>query len=208
MNDFGLYVIISNPVLPYTEIAEICVSEGIKYLQLREKELSDRRILEISNDIISITKGSRTKFIINDRVDLAIITDADGVHLGQDDISIDQARRLLANDKIIGISTHNLKQAENALLKTPDYIGFGPIFKTPTKKIPDPVLGTEQIPQLINLKNKMNNDTPFVAIGGIDYSNINEVIASGAKNFSLVRFLMESPDLKKRLKMLKDLYQK
>jgi thiamine-phosphate pyrophosphorylase len=208
MNDFGLYVIISNPVLPYTEIAEICVSEGIKYLQLREKELSDRRILEISNDIISITKGSRTKFIINDRVDLAIITDADGVHLGQDDISIDQARRLLANDKIIGISTHNLKQAENALLKTPDYIGFGPIFKTPTKKIPDPVLGTEQIPQLINLKNKMNNDTPFVAIGGIDNTNINDVISSGAKNFSLVRFLMESPDLKKRLKMLKDLYQK
>ena len=208
MNDFGLYVIISNPVLPYTEIAEICVSEGIRYLQLREKELSDRRILEISKDIISITKGSRTKFIINDRVDLAIISDADGVHLGQDDISIDQARRLLANDKIIGISTHNLKQAENALLKTPDYIGFGPIFKTPTKKIPDPVLGTEQIPLLIDLKNKMNNDTPFVAIGGIDYSNINEVIASGAKNFSLVRFLMESPDLKKRLKMLKDLYLK
>lgn len=167
--------------------------------------MSDKNLLAIAREIVSITKNSETKFIINDRIDLVLLSDADGVHLGQDDLNIESARKLLPKDKIIGLSTHNLKQAEIALLSNPDYIGFGPVYKTPTKKIPDPVLGTTQIAELLKLQTKMNNHIPFVAIGGIDENNIQEVLNSGAKNLSLVRYLMESENLESRINQIKSL---
>jgi thiamine-phosphate pyrophosphorylase len=121
-------------MLPYKRIAEICVRQKIKYLQLREKDKDDRELLKIAKEIKSVTKGTDTKFIINDRIDLCLLSDADGIHLGQDDISFKDAKALLPKDSIIGLSTHNLEQVQNALALNPDYIGFGPIYKTPTKK--------------------------------------------------------------------------
>jgi thiamine-phosphate pyrophosphorylase len=194
MKDFGLYLIITKPTLSYQEIAKIAVKNNIEYLQLREKHLNDKEVLEASKEILAITKGTQTKYIINDRADLALLADADGVHLGQDDISYQQARAILGEDKIIGLSTHSLAQAKAALAHKPDYIGFGPIYPTPTKAIADPAVGLDYINEVVAL-----SDIPVVAIGGIDDTNAEKVIYHGAKNICLVRYFMNCDDLEHRI---------
>ena len=136
MMDFGIYIIITKPQLPYTTIAEKCVKNGIKMLQLREKDLSDKELVRIGREIKSITKGSETKFVVNDRPDIAVLCDADFLHLGQDDIAMEDARRVVG-DMRIGLSTHSIEQATVALMKNPDYIGFGPIIQPMQKLFPD-----------------------------------------------------------------------
>lgn len=177
----------TSPILPYTTIAEICVKEHIRYLQLREKDIDDKSLLQVARDIKSITQGSHTKLIINDRADICLLCKADGLHLGQDDISIADARLLLPTDTIIGLSTHNLSQVTSSLTHHPDYIGFGPVYQTPTKKKPDPVVGCDMLNQALALAN-----IPVVAIGGIDQTNIHHVVCAGAKNISLVRYFMSA----------------
>ena len=203
MEEIGLYVIITNPSLPCKRIAEICVEKGIKMLQLRDKFSDDKTLLTTAKEIQAIVKGSCTKFIINDRLDIALLADADGVHLGQDDISIEDARRILGNDKIIGLSTHSLEQARIALAKNPSYIGFGPIYPTPTKQIADPVVGTSLLKEVLEIA-----EIPVVAIGGIDENTAIEVIEAGAKTFCAVRYLMECEQLAERIdyinSMMKD----
>ncbi|HJJ38390.1 MAG TPA: thiamine phosphate synthase, partial [Methanocorpusculum sp.] len=142
-NDFGLYLIITKPSLSYTEIAEIAVKYKVKYLQLREKDASDREILWAAGEILRVTRGTETKFVLNDRTDLASLAGADCLHLGQDDISLPAAKKI-CGDRVreFGLSTHNLEQVKEAVRLGPEYIGFGPIFLTPTKKNPDPVTGT------------------------------------------------------------------
>src|SRR6056297_3511791 len=115
MQNFGLYIIITKPVLPYEEIAEICVKQEIKMLQLREKHLNDRELIKIGKSIKSITRGSETKFVMNDRPDLAVICEADYLHLGQDDMPVEEARKITSDQIKIGLSTHSLDQAKEAL---------------------------------------------------------------------------------------------
>ncbi len=207
MDNIGIYVIITKPVLSYVEIAEICVEEEIKYLQLREKHLTDKQLLSVGAQIQSITKGTKTKFIINDRADIAHILDADGYHLGQDDIPLPAVRKcfstLETNNKMItGLSTHNLNQLRQAMKLRPDYVGFGPVYKTPTKAVPDPVVGTELLQQALKIAN-----VPIIAIGGINGDNVNEVLAAGAINIAPVRYLMETEKMQKRLRLLKRIIQ-
>lgn len=193
-DNFGIYLIITNPVLSYQEIARIAVKHNVKYLQLREKHLTDREIISVSKEILKITKGQRTKFIMNDRADLAKIVNADGLHLGQDDISLNNAKEIFGEDKIYGLSTHSLQQAKDAIIQNPDYIGFGPIFPTPTKVKADPVVGLDLIRSLVLI-----SPIPVVAIGGIDEFNAEQVIYSGAENLSLVRYFMNHHNLEERL---------
>lgn len=194
MTDFGLYIIVTKPVLSYSVIAEICVKHGIRMLQLREKHLPDKELVCIGKLIKSITKGSDTNFVINDRPDIAVICDADYLHLGQNDLSYEDAKRITGDKIKIGLSTHSIKQAKEALLKKPDYIGFGPVYATTTKAVPDPVVGTEQLTEVLKFA-----DVPVVAIGGIFPENIHEVLKAGAQNIALVRYFMETEDFEKRL---------
>ena len=194
IDNFGLYLIITKAVLSYQEIARIAVKYNIKYLQLREKDLSDRELISISREILKITSASPTKFIINDRADIAKIVDADGLHLGQDDLTLQEAKSIFGEDKIYGLSTHSLEQARIAIAQNPDYIGYGPIFPTPTKSKPDPAVGLSNIRQLVD-----SSPIPVVAIGGIDETNVEEVIYKGAQNISLVRYFMESENLEERI---------
>jgi len=187
MEQFGLYIIVTNPVLPYTTIAEQCVASGIRMLQLREKHLPDGELLKIANNLRSITEGTNTRLVINDRPDIAALCRADYLHLGQDDMPIDEARKLVGDMKI-GLSTHSLAQAREALLKKPDYIGFGPIYPTNAKAIPDPPVGTSLLKQVLELADAV----PVVAIGGIFPENLQEVIDTGARNVALVRHFMQS----------------
>ena len=193
MIDFGIYIIITKPQLPYTTIAEKCVKNGIKMLQLREKHLSDKELIKIGRDIKSITKGSDTKFVVNDRPDLAVLCDADYLHLGQDDISMKDARRIVGDMKI-GLSTHSIAQATEALAKNPEYIGFGPIFPTNAKAIPDKPVGTNLLKQVLEI-----SKVPVVAIGGIFPENIEKVIGVGAKNIALVRNFMQTNEFDARV---------
>ena len=195
MDNFGLYVIITNPTLPYNKIAEICVKHNIKYLQLREKDLSDRELIRISHIILDITKNSQTQFIMNDRTDLAKVLNC-GLHLGQDDLPIEEARKMI-NNLPIGLSTHSIIQANEALEKNPHYIGFGPVYKTPTKAKADPVVGLNLLKEVISF-----STVPVVAIGGIDDTNLDSVLDTGAKNLAVVRYLMQSNDFENRLKYL------
>lgn len=195
MENIGLYVIITNPVLPYSQIAGVCVEQGVRMLQLREKGLSDRETLSAAKTITAVTKGTDTLFVMNDRVDLALLADADVLHLGQDDLSISDARKLTQGTPIkIGLSTHNRDQAREALARHPDYIGFGPIYPTPTKAIPDPVVGAAKLAEVVQLA-----DVPVVAIGGIDNTNLQPVLNAGARNVCLVRYLMQTTELKARI---------
>jgi len=194
MNDFGLYVILTNPVLSYEKIAEICVQRGIGMLQLREKHLIDKQLLDAARRIKSVTKGSPTLFVVNDRADIAALSDADVLHLGQDDLPMAEARRIVGENMKIGLSTHSLRQAREALALKPDYIGFGPVYPTTTKAIADPTVGTGLLKEVVDF-----SDVPVVAIGGIFPANIREVIQAGAKNLSLVRYLMETDQTEKRI---------
>ncbi|MFI3331674.1 MAG: thiamine phosphate synthase [Rikenellaceae bacterium] len=190
MKDFGLYMIITSPIASPCEIARVAVSRGVKYLQLREKNLSDRELLSLARELRALTLGTQTKFIVNDRVDIAYLSAADGVHLGQADVNIEDARALLGKDKIVGLSTHSLAQAREAIAKRPDYIGFGPVYKTPTKAVPDAVVGCELLRQVIDFAS-----VPVVAIGGITLENLPCVLASGAKNVCAVRPFMQTKDV-------------
>lgn len=200
MEDFGLYIIITKPFLSYTTIAEKCVAHGIKMLQLREKNLPDRELIKIGKEIRNITKGTGTKLVINDRPDIAAICEADFLHLGQDDISINDAREIVGDMKI-GLSTHSIEQAKEALKNNPSYIGFGPVYPTNAKAIPDKPVGTEQLKQVLGFAN-----IPVVAIGGIFPENIKHVIDAGAKNIVMVRYFMQTGEFDKRVNEIKKLF--
>lgn len=198
MQNFGLYVIVTRPTLPLRKIASICVRTGIRCLQLREKHLTDREVLQSAAELLAVTRGTRTLVFINDRVDLALAAGADGVHLGQDDLPLETARHLAAGSTLrFGLSTHSLAQAHSALAQAPDYIGFGPIYPTPTKAKPDPVVGVDRLRTVLQFA-----DRPVVAIGGIDAQSLDPVLKAGAQNVCLVRYLMETPDLEKRIRTL------
>lgn len=182
----GLYVIITKPTLSYRAIAEQCVASGITMLQLREKHLSDAELLGVARDLRAITAGTNTQLVINDRPDIAALCRADFLHLGQDDIPIDDARKIVGDMKI-GLSTHSMQQAQEAMKHAPAYIGFGPIHPTNAKANPDKPVGTELLQQVLGVAS-----VPVVAIGGIFPENIHEVVKAGATNVSLVRHFMSA----------------
>lgn len=197
MKNLGVYVIITSPVLSYRRIAEICVERGVRMLQLREKHLDDKAVLAAAAKILDVTRGTETKFVINDRADLAFLAGADMLHLGQGDISLAAARRIVGPDMKIGLSTHTLEQARRAIAEGADYIGFGPVWATPTKDVPDEVVGLDLLREVVGF-----SMVPVVAIGGIFPENLPAVLATGARSFSLVRYLMETHDLGERIGIL------
>jgi len=197
MDDFGLYVILTRPCAGHIAVAEACVRLGVRMLQLREKDLPDRELLRLACELRAVTRGTDTLFFVNDRPDIAALCAADGLHLGQGDLSMTDARRIVGPQMLIGLSTHSLPQARAALEQHPAYIGFGPVWSTPTKANPDPVVGTDALAEVVALAN-----VPVVAIGGIFPQNIPQVLATGARNLALVRHFMETDDPVPRMKAI------
>jgi thiamine-phosphate pyrophosphorylase len=187
---FSLYVILTAPVAGYAECARAAVAVGVRYLQLRVKDSSEGEILEIARKLRKITASTATRLIINDSPKIAAASGADGVHLGQEDMPLSEARKILTRpEAIFGLSTHNAEQAAAAIKLRPDYIGVGPVFATPTKEKPDPVLGPEEMGRIIR-----SSPQPAVAIGGINEENLPRVLEEGAQNFAAVRPIMSAPD--------------
>ena len=162
---------------------------GARLIQLREK---DRPLGDWFTDALQAVKIAHEfgiKIVVNDRVDLALAIGADGVHLGQDDLPPDAARRLLGNNAIIGYSTHNLEQAGAAMRLPIDYIAFGPIFTTSTKKNPYPIVGLDLL-QRVRLE---TGDFPLVAIGGIKAENLLQVLDAGADSAAMIGAVISEP---------------
>ena len=189
MKDFGFYLVMTNPVVGYAKCAEAAVKAGVKIVQLRMKHVSREDILRAAREVRRVTQGSDTLFIVNDDPVIAAEVGADGVHVGQDDLSPKDVRLRFPELKIVGLSTHNLNQVVAANDEPVDYIGVGPVYATPTKDIPDPTLGLGTMGAMIAASRH-----PAVAIGGIDLSRIPSVLAAGAKNFAVVRAVCQSSD--------------
>jgi thiamine-phosphate pyrophosphorylase len=163
---------------------------GARLIQLRDKEASAKELLDAARACLKLTRAAAATLIINDRVDVALAADADGVHLGQDDLAVDEAREILGPDKIIGLSTHSLEQARRALDTSANYLAIGPVFPTTTKENPDPVVGLELVRAVRALTQR-----PLVAIGGITPERAPEVIAAGADSVAAISALYPLTDL-------------
>ncbi len=178
------------------ETVRLAIDGGASVIQLRDKKTSDKELIQVARELLTLTRSRKIPLIINDRIEVAKISGADGVHLGQEDGPLEKARVLLGKDAIIGRSTHSPEQALLAVQEGFDYIGVGPVFKTPAKPTVAPV-GLEFVRFAVN-----NIAIPFVAIGGIDEANINEVLQAGARCTAVVRAVMTAEDPKKMSKAL------
>ena len=180
------------------EVVRDLVDAGIKIIQYREKEKPMQDMLSECREIRILTKESGVFFIVNDHVDLAIAASADGVHIGQDDMPIEEVRKLVGERMTIGLSTESPGQAEDAVRRGADYIGAGPVFKTDTKKdVSDPV-GLEYLDYVAG-----NIDIPFVAIGGINEENVSEVVSHGAKYIAMVSEIVSAEDIIKKIENIR-----
>lgn len=189
MENFGLYLVITRPVTSYEACAEAAVRANLRFIQLRMKNEARERIVATAKNLRAITSGTQTFFIVNDDPEIAAEVGADGVHLGQNDLPLPAARARFPELKIFGLSTHSLAQVFAANELSPDYIGVGPVYATPTKEIPDETLGLETMGKMIAAAN-----CPAVAIGGINAMRLPDVLSAGARNFSVVRAVCASSD--------------
>lgn len=160
--------------LSYEDMVLNTLQAGLKWVQYRDKNKSRREVYEEAVRLRGITKEFNAVFLVNDHADIAIAVNADGVHLGQDDLPLKESRKIMGREKIIGISTHTVEQAIEAEKDGADYIGFGPVFHTTTKDAGSP----KGIDMLHEIKNQVH--IPVVAIGGINLENMRSVLESGA----------------------------
>lgn len=181
------------------EIVTQMIKAGIRIIQYREKNKKKLLKYQECRILREITKKAGVLFIINDDVDLAILVEADGVHIGQDDLPIEGVRKLVGEEMIIGLSTHSLEQAKEAVIRGADYIGVGPIFSTNTKKDVCDTVGFDYLDEIVK-----NINLPFVAIGGIKEHNLKEVIKHGAKCVAIVTDITSAEDIENKIKKLKE----
>ncbi len=165
------------------------LSAGIRFFQYRSKRGTRRAIYETTRLLSPVAQQARALFLVNDHADIAAAVDADGVHLGQDDLPIEQARKILGPGKIIGISTHSTEQAVAAERSGADYVGFGPVFSTATKDAG----AVQGIPKLSAVKKAIG--IPIIAIGGISRANIGGVIRGGADGAAVISAILSTDDI-------------
>ena len=176
--------------LSHTAQVEKLIDGGALIIQLREKYASPKEFYDDAKTAIEIARQNSVKIIINDRVDIALALEADGVHLGQDDLPPAEARRILGENAIIGFSTHSIEQAISAAQLPIDYAAIGPVFATATKENPDETVGIEGVRRV----REAIRDFPLVAIGGIGAENFREVFQAGADSVAVIKSLLFPPD--------------
>lgn len=182
--------LISTPIVPF---AENLATSGVKLMQLRDKRTSAGQVFAVSKELAAALCPAGVKFIVNDRPDIAAISGASGVHVGQDDLAPEDARRIVGTAGWVGVSTHNLEQFREANATSADYIAVGPIFPTASKENPDPVVGLALLREVRTLTTK-----PLVAIGGITLERAADVFRAGADSVAVIRDLICAADPARR----------
>jgi thiamine-phosphate pyrophosphorylase len=186
-----LYVLLDAGLVrgPAQEIAKQLMDAGVRLLQYRAKNVPARETLETAKQIAELARIKGANFFVNDRPDLAYLAGADGVHVGQDDLSVEQARTIVGQDYWVGVSTHNRHQFERAAASSADYVAIGPLFATTSKANPDPVVGTALLREL-----RLLTEKPIVAIGGITLDRAAEVIEAGADSVAVISDILGASD--------------
>jgi len=182
----ALTYLVTSPRDDLVQVVEAALQGGVAIVQYRDKHTDDCIRLQVAQELKALCHCFGALFLVNDRVDLALAVDADGVHLGQTDLPIEVARKLLGRDRIVGRSTTNTEEMQRAIAEGADYIGVGPVYSTPTK--PDkPAAGLDYVRYAAE-----HATVPWFAIGGINTDNLNEVLASGAERVAVVRAIIEA----------------
>ncbi len=184
-----LYPIIDTQISPRSVefLLEQFAAAGLTWVQLRNKQAVSRELFEQACRFVELSRNHRLTSIINDRADIALFSGADGVHLGQEDLPVTHARKILGPDKIIGCSTHNLTQALEAEASAADYVAIGPVFATTSKENADPIVSTQQLRHI-----RAQVKKPLVAIGGITTQNAREIWALGLESVAVIRDLLQA----------------
>ena len=196
----GLYAIIDSGVCSAANneplaVTKACLTAGVTVIQLRAKNASDEQVLVLAGKMKNECRKRKALFILNDRADLALLAGADGLHLGQKDLPVKIARSIFSG--IIGVSTHNAKEIRKAKIDRVDYIGFGPVYLTATKKGLPPVAGIELLRTAVKRAN-----IPVVAIGGINGKNIGEIYSSGANCAAVISAVCGAKEPKKAIRQM------
>jgi len=171
-------------------VVDTLARAGARLVQLRAKGLTDRRLLAMAREALAAARASGARLVVDDRADVARMVGADGLHVGQEDLTPADARAVVGPDLILGVSTHGLAQLEAAAAARVDYVAIGPVFATGSKANPDPVVGLETVRRaraLVSL--------PLVAIGGITRANARAVVEAGADGVAVISDLLDAPDL-------------
>ncbi|HDP36820.1 MAG TPA: thiamine phosphate synthase [Candidatus Atribacteria bacterium] len=200
--NYDLYIITDQRIShgkSHLEVAEAALAGGATVIQFRDKEMEDSEAIEVCQKIHQLTKKKGVPFIVNDRVEIVKAVDADGVHLGQEDMSFSSARKILGKEKIIGISVETVEQALKAVEGGADYLGIGSIYPTATKPDAGKALG---IARLKEIRESVN--IPIVAIGGINENNLEEVLRAGADGVAVISAVVSAPDITEACRKLKN----
>jgi thiamine-phosphate diphosphorylase len=188
----GLYVVMDTPALKgrsHGEVATKAIKGGAKIIQLRDKVTSKKELLPIARQLRELCSEQNVLFIINDHLDLALAVDADGLHLGQDDLPIKVARQFLPGDKLLGSSVRTVEQATAVQAEGADYIAVGSIYPTPSKEAAQ-VVGLERLRQIRKVVS-----LPLVAIGGINQDNVAQVLGAGADSVAVIWAVLGAEDV-------------
>jgi thiamine-phosphate pyrophosphorylase len=194
----GLYIILDPSVCPGRSLIEIlrtAAEAGALLFQYRNKQASMKDAYVEALALRQVAVETGVLFIVNDRCDLALAVDADGVHLGQGDLPLDLARKVMGPNKLIGISTHNPAQVRVASAAKPDYLGFGPIYKPGSKQDHDPVVGLEGLRSMRSI-----TSLPVFAIGGIQVDQAGEVMSAGANGVAVISAILKAADISDAVK--------
>src|ERR1700681_2728226 len=200
-----LYVILDAALLkiPAKECAKSLVDGGVRLIQYRNKRSSGRELFETSRELATFLNPLGVQFIVNDRADVVALAGAGGVHVGQDDLGVEQARVVVGDGKWVGMSTHNAGQFRGALETSADYIAMGPVFATGSKENPDPVVGVWFVRETRGI-----TDRPIVGIGGITLERAADVIEAGADSVAIISDILRADDVGKRARDYVDLLER
>jgi thiamine-phosphate pyrophosphorylase len=202
IKDGSLYLVISQECCKgrsALDVARRAIAGGIDIIQMREKGKSREELVGLGKQLSELCFKNRVIFIVNDDPTLAVDVGADGVHMGQEDLGacpIDRARSIVGRGRIIGVSTHSLSQFKEAESGNPDYIAYGPVFRTKTK---DYFVGTSEVAEISGYAAK-----PVFFIGGINLSNVESLMGMGAKNIAMMRSITESDEIENTVRRFKE----
>ena len=207
MKQIGRLHVLTDKVLQsrfsHLELARMAIKGGADTIQFRQKVGATREMIEIVRQLKKLCMDSGVTLVVNDRIDVAIAAEADGVHLGQDDFPIPLARKLLGKSRIIGGSAATLEEAQKCLAEGADYIGFGPVYPTTSKEDADPVTGINLLKQAVE-----SISLPIIAIGGISVENTPEVMRAGARGIAVISAVCCQEDPEQATRALRQAIQK